>query len=380
MPLRTRFRGIDVRDGVLVRGPAGWGEFSPFWDYDVAESRRWWAAARGGAPSTAGPSRCATSVPVNVTVPAVDAGAGARDRHRVGLPHREGEGGRARADARPTTWPGSRRSATRSGPTARSGSTRTPPGTSTPRSARIARARPRSGSSTSSSRARPSTELVALRRRIDVRVAADEVVRRAADPLRVDLREACDVVVLKVQPLGGVRAALRVAEAHGLPCVVSSALESSVGIAAGVALAAALPELPFACGLATVALFTDDVSSAPLLPVDGALPVPPARARPARRRGRRPGDRRPLAGAAGRGAARVNPSTAFARVLVDELVRGGVTDAVLAPGLAVGAGRAGARRRRAGRPAAAARAHRRADGGLPRARAGQGVRAGRCRC
>ena len=76
-----------------------------------------------------------------------------------------------------------------------------------------------------------------------------------------------------MQPLGGVRAALRVAEAHGLPCVVSSALESSVGIAAGVALAAALPELPFACGLATVALFTDDVSSTPLLPVDGELPV-----------------------------------------------------------------------------------------------------------
>ena len=113
------------------------------------------------------------------------------------------------------------------------------------------------------------------------------MVRRAADPLRVDLREACDVVVLKVQPLGGVRAALEVAEAHGLPCVVSSALESSVGIAAGVALAAALPELPFACGLATVALFTDDVTSAPLLPVDGALPVTPPRARPARRRGRR---------------------------------------------------------------------------------------------
>jgi o-succinylbenzoate synthase len=116
-------------------------------------------------------------------------------------------------------------------------------------------------------------ELVALRRRIDVRVAADEVVRRSDDPLRVDLREACDVVVLKVQPLGGVRAALRVAEAHGLPCVVSSALESSVGIAAGVALAAALPELPFACGLATVALFTEDVSTSPLLPVDGVLQV-----------------------------------------------------------------------------------------------------------
>ena len=116
-------------------------------------------------------------------------------------------------------------------------------------------------------------DLAALRRRVDVRIAVDEGVRRSADPRRVDLREAADVVVLKVQPLGGVRAALEVAEAHGLPCVVSSALESSVGIAAGVALAAALPELPFACGLATVALFTDDVTSTPLLPVDGALPV-----------------------------------------------------------------------------------------------------------
>ena len=165
-----------------------------------------------------------------------------------------------------------------------------------------------------------------------MRIAADEVVRRAADPLRVDLREACDVVVLKVQPLGGVRAALRVAEAHGLPCVVSSALESSVGIAAGVALAAALPELPFACGLATVALFTDDVTSTPLLPVDGALPVVRPEPDRLRRRGRR---RRAPTRAGGPGSTRcgrVNPSTAFARVLVDELVRGGVTDAVLAPG------------------------------------------------
>jgi o-succinylbenzoate synthase len=79
--------------------------------------------------------------------------------------------------------------------------------------------------------------------------------------------------VLKVQPLGGVRACLRIAEDIGLPVVVSSALETSVGIAAGVALAAALPELPYACGLATVQLLTDDVVTTPLLPVDGALPV-----------------------------------------------------------------------------------------------------------
>jgi o-succinylbenzoate synthase len=116
-------------------------------------------------------------------------------------------------------------------------------------------------------------DLAALRRRVDVRVAVDEGVRRSGDPRHVDLREAADVVVLKVQPLGGVRAALEVAGAHGLPCVVSSALETSVGIAAGLALAAALPDPPLACGLATVALLADDVTSAPLLPVDGELRV-----------------------------------------------------------------------------------------------------------
>jgi O-succinylbenzoate synthase len=84
---------------------------------------------------------------------------------------------------------------------------------------------------------------------------------------------AADVAVLKVQPLGGVRACLRIAEQIGLPVVVSSALETSVGIAAGVALAAALPELPYACGLGTVGLLTRDVVADPLVAVDGGLPV-----------------------------------------------------------------------------------------------------------
>jgi O-succinylbenzoate synthase len=116
-------------------------------------------------------------------------------------------------------------------------------------------------------------ELAAVRRRVDVAVAADESIRRAEDPYRVRDLEAADVAVLKVQPLGGVRACLRIAENIGLPVVVSSALETSVGIAAGVALAAALPELPYACGLATVQLLTDDVAGEPLLPTDGFLPV-----------------------------------------------------------------------------------------------------------
>jgi O-succinylbenzoate synthase len=91
---------------------------------------------------------------------------------------------------------------------------------------------------------------------------------------------AADVIVLKVAPLGGVRACLRLAERCRLPVVVSSALETSVGLAAGVALAAALPELPYACGLATAQLLVGDVTDEPLLPVDGMLPVRPVTPRP----------------------------------------------------------------------------------------------------
>jgi O-succinylbenzoate synthase len=270
LPLRTRFRGIDVRDGLLVRGPAGWGEFSPFWEYGPQESRRWWAAAREAAVDGWPPPRRNT-VPVNVTVPAVGPerahaivrASGCRTaKVKVAEPGQTPADDLARVEAvRDALGP--------------SGAIRVDANAAwdvDTAAARIAEL-DRVGLEYVEQPCAGLDELAALRRRIDVRIAADEAVRRSPDPLRVDLREACDVVVLKVQPLGGVRAALRVAEAHGLPCVVSSALESSVGIAAGVALAAALPELPFACGLATVALFTDDVTSRPLLPVDGALPV-----------------------------------------------------------------------------------------------------------
>jgi o-succinylbenzoate synthase len=270
VPMRTRFRGIDVRDGVLVRGPAGWGEFSPFWDYDDAESRRWWAAAVESAVE-GWPAPRRSAVPVNVTVPAV----GAEQAHAI---VRASGCRTAKVKvAEPGQSPGddlARVEAVRDalGP---AGAIRVDANAAWDVDTAVARIAEldRVGLEYVEQPCATLGQLAALRRRIDVRIAADEVVRRSADPLRVDLREVCDVVVLKVQPLGGVRAALRVAEAHGLPCVVSSALESSVGIAAGVALAAALPELPFACGLATVALFTRDVTSAPLLPVDGVLPV-----------------------------------------------------------------------------------------------------------
>ncbi len=116
-------------------------------------------------------------------------------------------------------------------------------------------------------------ELAALRRRVDVPVCADESIRKAEDPLAVRAAGAADIVMLKAQPLGGVRSALRVAEACGLPAVVSSAVESSVGLAAGVALAAALPALPYACGLATMSLLAGDVTADPLAEQGGTLPV-----------------------------------------------------------------------------------------------------------
>lgn len=269
--LRTRFRGIDVRDGVLVRGPAGWGEFSPFWDYDVTESRRWWAAAHEAAVD-GWPPPLRDSVPVNVTVPAVAAArahaivtaSGCRTaKVKVAEPGQDPADDLARVEAvRDAVGP--------------AGAVRVDANAAwdvDTAAARIADLDRVGALEYAEQPCATLDDLAALRRRVDVRIAVDEGVRRSADPLAVDLREAADVVVLKVQPLGGVRAALRVAEVHGLPCVVSSALESSVGIAAGVALAAALPELPFACGLATVALLADDVTSTPLLPVDGVLPV-----------------------------------------------------------------------------------------------------------
>jgi o-succinylbenzoate synthase len=271
IPLRTRFRGIDVRDGVLVRGPAGWGEFSPFWDYDAAQSRRWWAAAVEAA-CEGWPEPVRSSVPVNVTVPAVDpatahaivTASGCRTaKVKVAEPGQDAADDRARLESvRDALGP--------SGAIRIDANGAWDVGTAAARLAELDRA---VGLEYAEQPCPTLADLAALRRRIEVRIAVDEGVRRADDPRRVDLREAADLVVLKVQPLGWVRAALEVAGAHGLPCVVSSALETSVGIAAGIALAAALPELPFACGLATVALLADDVTSAPLLPVDGELAV-----------------------------------------------------------------------------------------------------------
>lgn len=297
-PLRTRFRGLDRRDGVLLRGEAGWGELSPFWDYDDAESATWLRAARE-ATELGWPEPVRSSVPVNVTVPAVGPeqargivlASGGCTTAKVKVAQRvaavpAGAAAAGRSVLEPLDAEVERVAAVRSalddlhGPGA--GRIRVDANGAWSVSEAVTRLRTidlaAGGLEYAEQPCATVEELAELRRAllragVDVPVAADESIRRAADPLRVVELDAADVIVLKVQPLGGVRACLALAERVGLPVVVSSALESSVGLAAGVALAAVLPELPYACGLATSQLLVHDVVAAPLLPVDGVLPV-----------------------------------------------------------------------------------------------------------
>lgn len=272
IPMRTRFRGITVREVALLRGPAGWGEWSPFLEYppDVAEP---WLRCAEEAMAGDWPAPLRDAVPVNVTVPAVGperaheivrAGGCRTAKVKVAEPGQTTADDEARVEAvRDALGPDGHVRVDANGGWSVDDAV-----------AAIGRLDRAAGGLEYVEQPVASVEdLARVRRRVDVPIAADESIRRAEDPYRVRDLEAADIAVLKVQPLGGVRACLEIAERIGLPVVVSSALETSVGIAAGVALAAALPSLPHACGLATVQLLTADVVSEPLLPVDGALPV-----------------------------------------------------------------------------------------------------------
>jgi O-succinylbenzoate synthase len=270
-PLRTRFRGLTAREGVLLRGPAGWGEFSPFWDYDPPTCVPWLRAALEAA-ELGWPDPVRDRVPVNCTVPAVG-------------PQQAAEIVRSANGCRTAKVKLAEPGQTLADDIARVEAVRDAIGAegrvridvngawTVEQAVRAVGELSRFDLEYVEQPCASVEELAELRRRIDVPVAADESIRRADDPLRVAELEAADVAVLKVQPLGGVRACLRIAGQIGLPVVVSSALESSVGVSAGVALAAALPELPYACGLGTVALFERDVAREPLLPAAGFLPV-----------------------------------------------------------------------------------------------------------
>jgi o-succinylbenzoate synthase len=270
IPMPVKFRGTTLREGALLQGPAGWGEFSPFPEYGPRECARWLACALEAA-AYGWPAPLRDRVPVNVTVPAVGpeqahaivtasgcrtakvkvAEAGqpqAADLDRVeAVRDAIGPGGKVRIDANG--------------------------GWSVDEASRMLAALSRFGLEYAEQPCRTLDELAELRRKVTVLIAADESIRRAEDPLAVRAAGAADIVVLKAQPLGGVRCALQIAGACGLPVVVSSAVDTSVGLAAGVALAAALPELPYACGLATMSLLAGDVTADPLAEDGGSLPV-----------------------------------------------------------------------------------------------------------
>jgi O-succinylbenzoate synthase len=273
IPMPVKFRGTTVRQGALLQGPAGWGEFSPFPEYGPRECARWLACALESA-AFGWPAPVRDSVAVNVTVPAVGpeqahaivTRSGCRTaKVKVAEPGQPESDDIARVEAvRDAIGPGGKVRIDANG------------GWDVDLAARMLIALAPFDLEYAEQPCASLADMAALRRRVDVPLAADESIRRAEDPLKVRTAGAADIVVLKAQPLGGVRAGLEIAAACGLPVVVSSAVDTSVGLAAGVALAAALPELPYACGLATMSLLAGDVTAEPLTEAGGELPVRPA--------------------------------------------------------------------------------------------------------
>jgi o-succinylbenzoate synthase len=281
IPLAERFRGIDVREGMVLRGPAGWGEFCPFEEYDDPTAGAWLATAVE-ACTMGWPSPVRDLIPVNCTVPAVSperafeivSGSGCATAKVKVAEHAESLAeDLARVEAvRSALGPAGAIRVDANGRWDVETAVRT----------LLLLDRAAAGLEYAEQPCRTIDELASVRRRIDVRIAADESIRLAGDPLRVALAGAADIAVIKCAPLGGVRRALAVAESAGLPCVVSSALETSIGLAAQVALAAALPRLDFACGLGTLSLLSADVvaPARSLRPVDGFIRVPSAAPEP----------------------------------------------------------------------------------------------------
>ncbi|RZU60666.1 o-succinylbenzoate synthase [Zhihengliuella halotolerans] len=273
LPLKVRFRGVTHREAVILRGPAGDSEFSPFLEYGDPEAAAWLRCAlEAGWSGFPEPVRAA--VPVNATVPAVATADVASVLGRYDAAHtvkvKVAERGQSLHD-------------------------------DVARVAEVRRLLPSAHLRIDANGGWDHDEALAAlealaeftlqyaeqpvpgveplaelrvelqRRQLPVLIAADEAVRKEDDPLRVARIGAADLIVIKAQPLGGVTRALRIVADAGLPAVVSSALDTSVGTRAGAALAAALPELPYACGLATVSLFGGDVVADPYVARGGEL-------------------------------------------------------------------------------------------------------------
>jgi O-succinylbenzoate synthase len=268
LPMRVRFRGITAREVALIEGPAGWGEFGAFLEYDPPEAVHWLASAIEAAYEAA-PDVRRDRIAINATVPAVaadqvpevlDRFPGARTaKVKVAEPGQTLADDVARVNAVRALVATVRVDANG--------------GWSVDEAVAAAAALTADGPLEYIEQPCATVpELAELRRRVNVPIAADESIRKADDPLRVVREGAADVAVLKVAPLGGVARMLQIAGQIDIPIVVSSALDSAVGIGRGLLAAAALPEHRYACGLGTGGLFVDDVAE-PAVPVDGFLPV-----------------------------------------------------------------------------------------------------------
>ena len=270
LPMKTDFRGVTMREVALFKGDYGWGEFSPFLEYDDQESSRWLASAIEAATQPR-PPRLRNSIPVNGTIPDTN------DKKVV--------------DELVASYPGVMTYKVKVGANLSEDIVRLARIRSLGRKVNI-RIDVNGLWSVKDALTnlyafyenvgpfeyveQPCATLDEMRElkskiHIPLKIAADEVIRKAEDPFAINLEGAADIVMLKVQPLGGIARSLAIAEHHGLPAVVSSALESAVGINYGLELAAALPELNYDCGLATGSLISHDVAQLPI--IDGAIAI-----------------------------------------------------------------------------------------------------------
>ena len=270
LPTKTNFRGITIREVALFQGECGWGEFSPFLEYDYKESAPWLACAIEAATKPR-PKLYRNSVKVNGTIPAIN--------------------DVATLESIVSSFPGVETFKVKVGENLSEDI------------ARLAKVRALSPNAKlrvdvngNWSVQEAITNLLAIyenigplqyaeqpcgtleelrelkeKLKVDIKIAGDEVLRKASDPFAIDLSGAIDVLMLKVQPLGGIARAHKLAEHHKLPVVVSSALESAIGINYGLTLAASFPEMNFDCGLGTGSLLGADVASLPI--VNGAIEI-----------------------------------------------------------------------------------------------------------
>jgi len=272
IPMRVKFRGVTNREVLLFEGPYGWAEWSPFPEYEDDEGAVWLKAAIEWA-FTDFPDLGIKTVKVNATLPAVKDVAGAlapfgdfevvkikvaekgqslnEDLQRINEVRRLYPHARIRLDANG--------------------------GYDLDTALLLAKTMFEEGVPLEylEQPVKTIAELAELRLKLklfNIKIAADESVRKVSDPLAVAQAQAADLLVLKAAPLGGISNAINIAREAALPVIVSSALETSVGLSMGAYLSASLNS-GYASGLATAALLTDDVTDEPLIPVNGEIPV-----------------------------------------------------------------------------------------------------------